>query len=293
MVYILTPKNSDPALCSGSLINDRYVLTTAHCIPSGTDPKKILAVLGVHDLQGKYVRLDDSMERLEVESYVMPKGRIDSFNRYQYDIALVKLKNPVKIGKGSKWNPICLPNFSQYSNLFITGYGKVNGGLTGRTILQSNGLNEAELFEVFDPRCTPYGSVWNQKKMCARSYTQGTCNGDSGAPLGTRHNGHVYIAGTLSLGPIDCGVDSSLNPKRSSVYDKVVTYLDWIQENTSDAKWCIAPDVPEFTKKNPHLDPPPSKPKKPNPPPNPYQVNPYQQYPRWNNQPWPGARFRR
>lgn len=223
---------ADRAYCNGALINDRYVMTDVRCVPDNYAPEDVTAILGLSELKDTQIQSWAGTEKLQVES-IIKQGGEKIANAHQHEIALLKLKHPVQIENG-EWNPICLPNFSNYSNLFFTGYGKISNG--GK-LDHATGLHEADLEEVTDDRCKPFGNHWDKHKMCVESSTQAACAGDVGAALATRHKGHVYQVGVL-VKPSQCGIAE----RGLSVYDRVFDYLDWIAENTEDAKWCAAPD---------------------------------------------------
>lgn len=54
----------------------------------------------------------------------------------------------------------------------------------------------------------------------------------------TRRNAHTYQVGIASYSlDKDCGIDS----KAPSIFDRVTTHIQWIQEHTQGAQWCHAP----------------------------------------------------
>lgn len=123
-----------------ALINDRYIMTAAHCIPKNSKPSDIIAMLGVHKADERW-KEGNGRKKLVIQSYVIHK----KYNRKSgllYDIALLKLKKPVDT---TKWNPICLPNFSQYSNLFLIGWGLQN---SGGKLVRSAALHEVNMDQV-------------------------------------------------------------------------------------------------------------------------------------------------
>lgn len=63
----------------------------------------------------------------------------------------------------------------------------------------------------------------------------------------TRSNGRVYQVGIVSFGREACGMKTGIVP---DVYTRVTGFLDWIETNTRDAKWCPGPSTPAFTGRN-------------------------------------------
>ena len=155
-----------------------------------------------------------------------------------------QIEKPVQLGK--RWNPVCLPNFSEHSNLFVYGWGRQN---EGEKQVQATVMYETEIDEVANSTCTEKyrpSSFIPEQHICAGT-KGGTCQGDSGGPVSTRHRGHVYQVGVVSFDQIGCGVQGQIKP---DISQRVTHHLPWIQRHTQDAKWCIGPDAPGFTLKN-------------------------------------------
>ena len=202
-------------------------------------------MLGAHD-DTERMREGSNQKQLQVESYLIHPNYNHESQKMDDDIALIKLKYPVNFD--GKWNPVCLPNFSTHSNLFIYGWGRQN---SGRSLTSSKVLHEVDIDEVDNSTCI--NKYWGykylpEKEICAGSKA-GSCQGDSGGPLSTRQDGHVYQVGVVSFGTPGCGVEGQMKP---DIYERVTAHMSWIEQNTRDGKWCQAPQTPEFTKRNPY-----------------------------------------
>lgn len=211
------------ASCGGSLINDRYILTAAHCMKGTKDVKSLRITLGAHTASDRQTKVP-----LEVEKIISHPD----WKGYN-DIALIKLKKPVANV------PVCLPSFTSYDNLFVTGWGMT--GRTGNNLLsRAQELMEVDVKEVDVMKCKQqhFPQVNPEKEICAGGDNGGSCMGDSGGPLQTRKNGRVYQVGIVSFGATDCSTLS----KAPNVYERVTGQLDWIRENTKDANYCDAPE---------------------------------------------------
>lgn len=198
-------------------------------------------MLGAHDDRDRQIE-GENQEKLEVESYVLHPNYDHEGDKMDDDIALIKLASPVDI-TGGKWNPVCLPDFSDYDNLFIYGWGRQN---QGRSLVSSKKLHVVDVDEVENATCTR--QYWGyrflpEKEICAGTQA-GSCQGDSGGPLSTRKNGRVYQVGVVSFGTPGCGVEGQMKP---DIYERVTAHLDWIKQNTQDGNWCKAPETPSFT----------------------------------------------
>lgn len=230
--------------CGGSLINDRYILTAAHCLAESPNPVDIIAMLGANTLNERIYEGVGQI-KLQVESYIVHENYRKQTSKMDDDVALIKLKNAIQFN--DRLNPICLPNFSQHSNLFAYGFGRQNVGNGELTI--ANYLNEVDLDEVDNTTCTY--NYWGykylpEKEICAGT-NGGVCQGDSGGPLSTRYNGNVYQVGVVSFGSPGCGILGVMKP---DIYERVTAHNSWIERHTQDAQWCYGPHSPDFTKKN-------------------------------------------
>ncbi|KAI1302168.1 Coagulation factor X [Halotydeus destructor] len=106
--------------CGAALINDRYLLTAAHCL-HGLTPNEVRVLLSAHDLRAR-----SSAMTLPVESITIH----ENYNRIRqtHDIAVVKLKTPIVAT--SRVSCICIPmgNQETFDDLRVAGWGRTDEG---------------------------------------------------------------------------------------------------------------------------------------------------------------------
>lgn len=178
----------------------------------------IEVVLGEFDQEKK-----DQKEVTENVSKLFLHGQYDP-ETLDYDIALLKLKDPVKLSKIVK--PVCLPeesvDFKPGTNCYVTGFGVTEQGGDVASTLQ-----EANVPLVPQEKCQ---AAYQAKKITPRMFCAGfakggidACQGDSGGPLVCMRDGKWLLKGIVSWG-IGCA-----RPGAYGVYSNVKDFLPWIR----------------------------------------------------------------
>ncbi|XP_060802224.1 trypsin-1-like [Amyelois transitella] len=214
--------------CAGMLINDRYVLTAAHCV-KGFMWFMIRVTLGEHNRC-------NATRRPETRYVTKAIAHNFTFATFRDDIALLRLNLPVVTSDVIK--PICLPLNDDETYVGVkaiaTGWGSVTESKN-----QSCVLLEVELPILSNEECrsSQYDSHMISDNMLCAGLSKGgkdTCQGDSGGPLCADNGGNRYeLLGVVSWG-IGCG-----RPGYPGVYTRVTKYLDWILDNGCPGGFCI------------------------------------------------------
>jgi len=146
------------APCSGSILNNYFILTAAHCVEE--IPSFYITIkAGIH-----YPMDVNAVTRVVDRIYIHPNytGHTDG---YANDIALLELSEPLNFNDNLDITPTCIPtmntsmNVSQYpkngAQLAVIGWDSIRQG----EIAKFNALQQGEIF-VID----------NNDRMCLRSF---------------------------------------------------------------------------------------------------------------------------
>ncbi|XP_046737891.1 uncharacterized protein LOC124406501 [Diprion similis] len=204
--------------CGASLLTNDYVLTAAHCVRN-LKKSKIRVVLGDYD---QYVTTD-GVAVMRAVSAVIRHRNFDT-NSYNHDVALLRLRRPVKFTKTVR--PICLPNLgSDPAGKLgtVVGWGRTSEG--GTLPGQANEV-QVPILSLNQCRQMKYRATRITNNMlCAGRGSQDSCQGDSGGPLLVPNGDKYEIVGIVSWG-VGCG-----RPGYPGVYTRVARYLNWIESN--------------------------------------------------------------
>ncbi|XP_052737775.1 trypsin CFT-1-like [Bicyclus anynana] len=199
--------------CGGTIINNRAVLSAAHCWV-GHNANFRVRVGSTNGNSGGAVH--------NVQRHITHPDYMFDWHNIRSDIGIVRLASAIVFGGNVRAAPIAGANFHIADNTYVwaIGWGLrfPGSGLTEQLQhVQLRIINHATCQRSFNAQNV------NARTVCAGWHQsgRGACTGDSGGPL--VHNG--VAIGVLSFGGFTCG-DGTPN-----VYARVSSYVNWIRNN--------------------------------------------------------------
>ncbi|XP_065084074.1 chymotrypsin-2-like [Ochlerotatus camptorhynchus] len=209
--YQVSLRSSNNAhFCGGSIVNNRYVLSAAHCT-FGRTSADTRVVVGTHLL--------NSGGTIHYTTNIINHGSYNP-NTLANDISLVRTASVIA------YNNLVQPIDLEYtyittgSGARVSGWGQLRNGKNSNNLqwLSTTIITLADCRRRFEPAYA--ASVFDNTICTLNPSGQGACFGDSGSPL----NYEGYLQGVVSWG-IPCGQGYP------DVYARVYSHRIWILNN--------------------------------------------------------------
>ncbi|CAG9858892.1 unnamed protein product [Phyllotreta striolata] len=223
---------SNDFVCGGTIINERYVLTAAHCV---IDKDSLVSVrLGEYDKNSPTDCYKDYCNDPHQDVSIEEVISHPNFNEQtlENDVALLRVA-PIKFNQ-KNIRPICLPTEGE-PDLINTRFLTLSGwGITKAFGSTSSVMQKADILVVDIKECETLYRNFEQKTIDERVICAGggqnssyACGGDSGGPVQAeeRHNGvNRYVQlGIVSFGHSTCSI--------ASTFTSVKFFMKWILDN--------------------------------------------------------------
>ncbi|KFO73924.1 Coagulation factor X, partial [Cuculus canorus] len=202
--------------CGGTILNENFILTAAHCM---NQSKEIKVVVGEVDREKKeHSETMHTVDRILVHSKYIAET-------YDNDIALIKLKEPIKFSEYII--AACLPEADFANEVLmnqrsgtVSGFGREFEG--GRL---SKKLKVLEVPYVDRNTCKQSTNFAITENMFCAGYDteqKDACQGDSGGPHVTRYKDTYFVTGIVSWG------EGCAKKGKYGVYTKLSRFLRWV-----------------------------------------------------------------
>ncbi|XP_059084067.1 chymotrypsin BII-like [Tigriopus californicus] len=216
--YIVSLNVDDNHICAGSILNEEWILTAAHCLDGAVS---VEVTAGAHN-QADFT--ESTQVRITSTDLTVNRD-YDDVNIIS-DTGLIRLPEKLDLS-GPNIKAVVMASADPLANEIVTSVG---WGLTEDFGTVSATLNQVDVPVLdYDECLAAWDNILDPKQLCINAEGgKGTCGGDSGGP--TMFNNQQV--GITSFGGSSCGSGEPAG------LVSVAQYKDWICANTEGLDDC-------------------------------------------------------
>jgi secreted trypsin-like serine protease len=204
--------------CGGTVYSASWIVTAAHCLED-TPPRDVIVTAGTNTLSTNGTRRNVNR--------IIVKSDFNRPTRWDNDIALIELFDPLPLGEAIKAIPVLTS--AEELNLLkpdmpvvVVGWGATTEG--GKKVRDLRFVEVPFVDRATCNRPLAYDGKITTNMLCAGQAAGGqdSCQGDSGGPLTVNTLTAPALAGVVSWG------EGCARPNKVGIYARAANYVNWI-----------------------------------------------------------------